>query len=711
MKKYFLFSGVLIFGGKVNAQTVIPQTIPCITVTQSNVTSLGSGISAVDCIETDGNLTFLQYENYSIKAGEYISFGQNTTIDPDASHQFHAYIDNSGMDIAWYYPNSTPGTVGIFEKLELGVEFENEIDQLIQNFTATPQTLPNLNPFNPEKVDLYAEFWWYHDGSNPMLPVGWYGPQKINGFYFEEFERGASDWTMIPTAYDFRIRFAPRYLGLWRCKITANVQGFGTYTSSEFTFNCVDNGDKDFMQVGENGKYFKIGDEPFFPVGHNLSYPRPEIGCCEFNTAFRAPVADYEAYEEQLHTLSSSGANYVRIINNPMSTDIEFEKLNDYSDRMIHAWEMDNILNIAEQEGLRIHYDLALQNIFDVSHAFGAMQWDWCATNDTGNSGTDCVAQNDSGYCYRAALNLEDPKDFFSDPEAMKYYKYKLRYLIARYGFSNEIAIIELQSEVNNTSVYLPKELLPTGEDDIYGNPVMGCYRIEEEIYAPYKQNYPGYVQEIYVWQNEMCRYIKDSLQHSNHPLAVSYSGPPDFENGDLSYYSEFVDVNTYNNYGRAINKWSNYVDSVAIQSAIGKPFMFSEFGPGDDTPTCDQGSDFIKTLILTPFTGTAGAAMNWEWQYPGQEQYWHHMGPVNELMSGIKLDEENWQAGEPQTYEDNMVEMLYLYSEEDGNNQRKAVGAISNRSYNYYTQSAVDPCHPSTPPEEILLNPVYSSP
>ncbi|MBK9190364.1 MAG: T9SS type A sorting domain-containing protein [Crocinitomicaceae bacterium] len=92
--------------------------------------------------------------------------------------------------------------------------------------------------------------------------------------------------------------------------------------------------------------------------------------------------------------------------------------------------------------------------------------------------------------------------------------------------------------------------------------------------------------------------------------------------------------------------------------------------------------------MILTPFTGTAGAAMNWEWQFPGQEQYWHHMGPVNELMSGIKLDEENWQVGDPQTYEDNMVEMLYLFSEEDGNNQRKAVGAISNRTYNYYTQS-----------------------
>ena len=701
---------LLVFcSGSNYTQVIVPQNIPCITVTQSNLPSLGSGIQATDCIITDGDVNFSSDENYSIRAGEYIEFSTPTQMNPDASHQFHAYIDNGGMEIAWYTPNTTPGTTGIFEKLELGVEFRSDIDQQIENFVnSTAGT--QLNPFNPEQVDLYAEFWWYSDGS-VVAQTGWFGPFRINGFYYEDYVRNSTDWNQQNTLHDFRIRFAPRMLGLWKCAITANVIGFGTFHASDFTFNVVDNGSKDFMSVGENGRYLIRGNEPFFPVGHNLSYPRPESGCCEGNTDFILGPEVFEAYEEQLKSLAENGANYVRIINNPMSTDVEFEKLNNYSDRMIHAWEMDNILNVAEQLGLLIHFDLLIQNYFDVPHAFGYNQWDWSATNDPGYNGTGCVAADDPGFCYRAELGLVDPKDFFSDPDAIKFYQYKLRYLIARYGYSNEIAVIELQSEVNNTSVYHPKELLQTGNLDINGNPIMGCYNIDDQVYNPYKENYPGYVATIFAWQHEMCRYIKEDLQHNNHPLAVSYTGPPDMANGDFTYESEFVDIITYNYYARSIDKWHNTKARVDAYNYVGKPFMFSEYGPGDGTHECDQGSDFIKTILLTPFTGVAGSAMNWEWQYPGEEFYWHYLGPVNDLMSGIKLDEENWQAGEPQTYEDNKVEMLYLYSEQDDNNQRKVVGAVSNRSYNYYTQSAVDPCHPSTPPEEVLLNPVYSSP
>ncbi|MBL7899371.1 MAG: T9SS type A sorting domain-containing protein [Crocinitomicaceae bacterium] len=698
MKKYFLFSGVFIFGGKVDAQTVIPQTIPCITVTQSNITSLGSGISAVDCIETDGNLTFLQYENYSIKAGEYISFGQNTTIDPDATHQFHAYIDNSGMDIAWYYPNSTPGTVGIFEKLELGVEFENEIDQLVQNFTATAQTSPNLNPFNPEEVDLYAEFWWYNDGTvYSGLPVGWYGPFKHNGFYFEDYERGATDWTLIATEHDFRIRFAPQLLGLWRCKITANIAGYGTFTSTEFTFNSIDTGEKGFMQVGHNNNYFKIGDEPFFPVGHNISWPR-ETGSPNPRSADDiCPPSYFLEYHQQIAEIKNNGGNYFRLINSPWSTDIEFEKLNDYSDRMIHAWEMDEILRVAEMNELLIHFNMQIHFNFEVPDGFGYFRWDWSATDDPWNDGSTCVAANDPGYCYRADLGIIDPVNFFTDATAIENYQYKLRYLIARYGYSNEIGLFELMSEVNNAGAKREMAFAI-----VNGKP--GCYPVDGTAVVPYETT--DLPQHIFTWQNEMCRYIKEDLQHMYHPLAVNYAGEPDAE--DLSYQSAFVDVITYNNYGKSIEKWSSTKNAVDEYNYVGKPIMFSEYGPGaDNTYLCDQGSDFIKTLILTPFTGTAGAAMNWEWQYPGEEQYWHHMGPVSELMNGLPLDEDNWNAWTPIVSSNKAVEILYLRNEGTTNNH-KAVGAVSNRTYNFYTMATVSPCNILTPELQLPENLIY---
>jgi hypothetical protein len=711
MKKQFFILGCLIYLPQAIAQTVIPQTIPCITITQSNVVGLGSGITATDCIDTDGNLTFLQYENYSIKAGEYISFGQNTSINPDAAHQFHAYIDNGGMEIGWYYPNETPGTVGQYEKLELGVEFRDDIDQLVQNFTAETQVAPNLNPFNPEQIDLYAEFWWYSDGSNPFFPAGWFGPQKINGFYYEEYVRPSSDtdpYPFIPSQHDFRIRFAPRILGLWRCKITAVVEGFGTFTASEFTFNCVDSDSKDFMAVGENGRYFKTGNEPFFPVGHNLVWPQGS-STEEWERSFNdiIPPSYFVSYQQQMSEIVANGGNYMRFINNPWSTDCEFEELNDYSDRMRHSWEMDEILEHADSLDLRIHFNLQIHYNFGVPDVYGINHWDWPKYGDQYNDG-DCAVENDSGYCYRRQLGLLDPIDFFTDPEAKKFYKYKLRYLIARYGYSNEIALFELFSEINGAGVINNMQLTTCYNDA--GQPVDCCLNEGGDFTGePYDSiaTVPGI---FYAWQHEMAQYIKDSLHHQDHPIAVSYGGEPDMARGDLSFTSQYIDIVTYNHYQVLMDKHVNAIAQFGeyfYNPAVNKPFMFSEYGGGDQYE-CDQGVDFIKTLVLSPFSGIAGCAMNWDWQSTDETFLWHHMGPVNDLMSGIKLDEEFWIEGAPIVSSNKAVEVLYLRNFVENN--YRVVGAVSNRTYNYYTQGTGSPCYDLIPGGEIDNDEIYQN-
>jgi len=675
MKKIiFIFLGTLIpFLAK--TQTVLPQAIPCIEITQTNLPVLGNGIEATDCIVTDDSVTFLQNEHYSIKAGEYISFGQNTVIDPDASHQFHAYIDNGGMEVAWYYPNSTPGTVGQFEKLELGVEFDTDIDTQIQNFV-NEISGSQLNPFNPEDLDLYAEFWWYNDSTiYQALPIGWYGPYRINGFYYEDFVRNVTDWTEQTNLHDFRLRFAPRMLGLWKCAITANVTGFGTFHATDFTFNCVPSDSKDFMSIGENGRYYKIGDEPFFPVGHNLSNPRT-MGTDESAYNPLVPPSHFLAYHDQMETLKENGGNYVRLINSPFATDIEFEKLNDYSDRMIHAWELDNIFEKAGELEILVHFNLQLHNAFAVPYAYNL--WDWPAYGDPWNY-NDCANPADEGYCYRSELGLIDPIDFFTDTTAIKFYQYKLRYIIARWGHSNDIGVLELFSEINNAGKISAKE-------------VVGLQCVDTLVISPYKADAAIVCPIIADWQDEMCRYIKEDLQHINHPLAVSYGGESDMGNGDVSYLSPYVDIITYNHYELLVEKNYKTVDYVHEYAFIGKPFMFSEYGVADSTYQCDNGVDFIKTLSLTPFSGAAGAGMNWNFQYPGEENLWNHMEPIRTLMEDIPLDEENWQVELPILSSNKGVEVLYLRNYVTDN--YRAVGAVSNRTYNHYTQATGSPCN-----------------
>jgi hypothetical protein len=161
--------------------------MPCLILNQSeldNIYSDGGGIGSIDCIETVGELNFNPINNYSVKAGEQINFLQDTHIAPDENYQFHAYLDQPNFDVAWYEPFDV-GTVPQYEKLELGVQFEDFINDEIINyvdhnpFANAPDG--SLNPFNPEEVDVYAEIW-------VEINEEWIGPQKVNAFYYEEFE-------------------------------------------------------------------------------------------------------------------------------------------------------------------------------------------------------------------------------------------------------------------------------------------------------------------------------------------------------------------------------------------------------------------------------------------------------------------------------------------------------------------------------------------
>lgn len=452
------------------------------------------------------------------------------------------------------------------------------------------------------------------------------------------------------------------------------------------------------MKVGENGRYFKIGGEPFFPVGHNIVWPFPEIGDgnAQHKAALRndrqTPPSHYVRYLQLMDSLKLSGGNYFRFINSPWATDIEFEKLNNYYDRQSHAWEMDRILDHADSLGLRIHFDCLIQYNFGMPDA-ASTYWDWPKWGDPFTNIPNFTA-NDSGYCYRRELDLDSSRLFFTDANAIKYYQYKLRYMIARWGYSNEIAVIELLSEVSN---------IPT-----YGYYSTSPFALNSTFRTYTDDPFNGICNEIYHWHEIMAKYIKVTLGHTDHPIAVSYGPKINFEAGDSTYNSPYIDICAWNQYQPGVGKYEGqfpYIDS--LSGTLHKPIMNSEYGT-DESFDCDNGVQFRKALILTPFLGLAGTGMNWDFQRTGETTYWPAMGPVNDLMSGIKLDEENWRAMTPIVSQNKAVEILYLRNFVDDN--YRAVGAVSNRTYNYYTQAVGSLCDSIIPGSELDQHPIYQN-
>jgi hypothetical protein len=708
-----IFSGLIIFSGNNVFAQPQPQPIPCLIYNSLVATQNGSptNIQSIHCVEVSDYNTTTTHE---IKAGDNIKLKPNTHFKPTGTNSIHAYI--TGYDVAWYEPVNTVETVGINDKLELGVKLDSQSNNKVMNFVNNLNG-DKLNPYNPEEVDVYAvftrEFVLY--GNTYTIT------KKINGFFYKEFIRNTNDWTEIPTDYNFRIRFTPTILGQWNCVVHVNINGTNTLTTNQFQFNCVPSNKKGFMKVGENHRYFKIDNDPFFPVGRNLqTMDTLAADASDDKISSGAwsptplPAYRYLLYHDLLAELKLKGGNYFRYLVSPWLTEIEFEHLNNYSERMNNAWEFDRILDVCEDLDLRMQLNMQIHFAFETPSGYAMTNWDWPKKGDPLN--IFCVPPNDSGYCYRRELGLENALDFLTNTDAIKYYKYRLRYMIARWGYSTNIAVLELVSEINAIgSTRELKKVYNYTTDPLTGQVIdssfVGCTGIDSTTYKPHPNGCYDSLpcpscNDIYNWQITMLKYIKEDLGHTEHLLTTSNGGYPNV--ADTTWNSPYVDIRDYNLYYSAsplhyIGVY-NEVDNFVFND---KPFMHSETG-GGNIDECSGSVTEIKDLFLQPFTGIPVAGMNWE-GFVNQYNNWHYMQTINNFMSGLKLDEENFQPQPPLITSDKTLMTLYLVSEPMDNNSRKAVGVICNNTFNYHTNGSGGKCDDTTSYDSLNASSSYN--
>ncbi|NOQ73086.1 MAG: hypothetical protein GQ574_13860 [Crocinitomix sp.] len=606
--------------------------------------------------------------------------------------------EKDDFNMAWYAPEETPGVVGRFEKLELGVQLPAEINARVLEHRSSEN---GLNPYNPEEIDVYAEFYY-------QLGNKWFGPVRTNGFYYVDYAREKKYWRKVETDHSFRIRYAPPVVGKYKCIVTAIINQKDTLVNSEFRFDCKASDNKGFVNVGENKRYLKVGDEPFFPVGQNLTGPNTKKLTLEWGDKV-APPELYDDFYGLMKELSDSGANYFRYIVSPWQSEIEFEHLGYYGNRMSNAWEFDRLLDTAKALDLKMHYNMAMHYSFEAPSGYAMTYWDWSAKGDPLSpvypEDAACWRDHDYGYCYRNELDMVNPVDFLSDSIAITFYKRRIRYMVARWGFSTSIGVMELLSEANNFG-----EAAILDHNTINGK--TGCYRVADTAdiaFEPYNDKPKETIVDLMAWQIEMCRYIKEDLGHNQHPIAINYTGNPDVDNGDDTYYSEYVDIASYNSYYLDVEKIEKtyrkvtdyYHNEKDKDSYLDKPIMNSEFGTGAGSYKCDANTGYIRRAALTPFTGTVTAAITWD-SHLNEFGPWGYLRPIRELMEGIPLDAENWSVQPPMVQENKSVEIFHLRKGEWGENS-KIVGAIANRTFNYWTQGDTLNCLSSSkrPPNE----------
>ncbi len=598
------------------------------------------------------------------------------------------------MEVAWMHPKNSPGRIKVNQHAEFGFKLQMEHRRKIDNFFNGRAVPDRINPFDPLDFDVQALFTRIDPTTGDTLEQ-----QRRFGFWFRDFERDLTsakpeDWKHREKTdlFKMRFRFAAPTAGIWLVQARVIALNNDTVFTDVTRFEVAPDALPGFLSVGESQRYFTRDEATFFPVGQNLPWPTCSANidsvCTTVPCSKNEPYCHgrtmnpygYLVYHKQMELLKASGANYFRMLIAPWNLEIEFEELNNYDARMHCAWEIDQILAKAEELGLLVHFNLQVHYPFENPSVFSMYNWDY--------GDLDCFAY-DEPYCYFDELQLNTPIDFLTSETAQRHYKNRLRYLIARYGYATSIGVMELFSEANNMG--------QAGHVDA------NCLIARSQHHNQPYHNEAGYAETLGQWHKELARYVKEDLGHSDHILAVNYTGPPEFVKGDSSFYWPHVDLATFNSYHLGINKLYKTSEMMtAFQRgtkrkkqdnfnppALNKPFMYSEIGPGlEGVEFCDDDLRWIQAVWLSSLTGMAGTAMNWS----NQEavDLWPHLGRISQWFSAYRLDEQHFKNQRTER-KDSRAELLALRST---SGERIALGAVHNRTVNFFTRANQN--HPS---------------
>lgn len=468
------------------------------------------------------------------------------------------------------------------------------------------------NPYDPEVIDVYAEF----TGPNGQL-------RRVVGFYYEGYqfmkEKNYEVASRDGSSDGWRIRFTPDFPGKWTYVIHA-VDRKGERQSAVMSFNCHSKKSAEGFIRKANSKYLKReafingkrGYQPFYPVGPNVAW----YSSADYNK-YKKPygIYDYEYYIDAL----SGNANYMRVwicryqylsLYGPEHAGTMNGKPHMYFDASLNqkdAAELDHIVSYAAQNDI---------NLMLCLFTFGDFR------NDSeGVESSEKYGSMPSGWCYNpyhTVLGLEQPLAFFNNPKAMRVTRNLVRYCIARWGYATNIAFWELFNEVDN--IFKGDEMNQEVKDAIIN------------------------------WHSEMAKVFseQDPYHHLVTSSMCSLKGKEDLEKGVFKDL-DFVQRHSYHNiqkavFGEQVPQRLLDVSENMRETYPSKPVFIGEYGFGSNAQkiTANQmdpyGFDLHNTLWSSLFSGSAGPASFWRWSYLNDKQLYGSFRPMLTFCKTLPL-------------------------------------------------------------------------
>jgi hypothetical protein len=286
------------------------------------------------------------------------------------------------------------------------------------------------NPFDPQDIDVQGRF-LFPDGTEVSVPA----------FYFIAYEP-ASGLTQLQGGIPFKpagerrwkLRFAPPAAGEFRLHLTAREATGRTTRSDTYSFTAAPAGGPGFVRVSpSNPMYFEDSADSslFFGAGANVAWTRAgDPG---------TPAACYEYYFGRAEGLMSSTRvwmchwawlEWTPQVDEP-GTSWEGYAGAGYYNQMVAA-EFDRMFELAERDGLRV---MLVTDDNNEHYGNGGAE-EWFGNPYNRISGGPCA----------------EPSEVFTSREARRLYRNRLRYIIARWGYSTSLWAINSWNDESEAS-------------------------------------------------------------------------------------------------------------------------------------------------------------------------------------------------------------------------------------------------------------------
>lgn len=433
------------------------------------------------------------------------------------------------------------------------------------------------NPYDPDEIMVDATF-TAPNGSSQTLPA----------FWFQDYSRALNDKNveiLTPAgAPGWRVRWTPLVDGAHRWKIAITQNGKAGPTSEGIIrIGAKTKEARGFVRIEPKEKRFFQTDD---------GAPLPLLG---ENVCWHHARGTFD-YDDWFGGYSGGGMNYTRLWMWDTSFGVEFlanERTNYNQQR---AWRLDYVLNLAGQSGIYAMLCLDYHGVFNVEpDMWGGNNW-WPRHPYNKANGGPCATQN----------------EWFTNADAEKLYRKRLRYLIGRYASYPNLLSWQFFNEINNVYHYLKPA-------------------------------------DVVAWHDRQAQWLKANDPYK-HLVTTSFGSAGDQPEMWKLPSLDFANYHWYGNWGGPYSSVLQMTSGVAsdFRTRYGKPVLVSEFGTDGSGGKQNRATDphkrgLIQALWGGVFAGTAGSTAPWWWEQNHEENNYELWGVMNQFLDGTNFGSAAW--------------------------------------------------------------------